>query len=311
MNRVSIILLALLLHIAGVCSGQTPLHLAAGVTTNVWTVCNDGNVLLSYTFSPRQCKPYVAEFSAPVGRNILRDAPPDHPWHHGLMYAIKVNDVNFWEENSGNGVQRVVETSATASGNVATLSQVIHWVMPQDAFMADTKPFALLIEHRTLVLTVDSVAHESALEWRAEFEVGTKTNEVRLAGANYHGLGMRFLAELDRLAEHSYAGRKPDLTNEHREFSPAKWAAVTFAAPDYHATIALMPDPANARGDGEFFAMKTGFSYLAATQGLDLEPLVYRSGEKFALRYLLVLYPEVKSTKSLEARDRRWRESGT
>ena len=91
--------------------------------------------------------------------------------------------------------------------------------------------------------------------------------------------------------------------------SAAPWAAVSFAAPDQPATIALVPHPANPRGDGAFFSMLTPFAYLSATQKLDQEPLVYHSGDKFTLRYLVLLYPEVKSTEALEARARRWRTS--
>lgn len=301
-------LAALLSFLTGVCSAQSPWRLDASVATNAWTVSHTGQPLLRYVFNPRQPKPYVAEFSAPGGRNILRDAPSDHLHHHALMYAIKVNGLNFWEEVSGNGVERVVETTASVAGGAATLRQTIHWVAPQDAFLADTTPAALLVEQRTLTLTVDAATHEAALEWKAEFAVGKKTNEVALTGATYHGLGMRYVQELDALANHSYAGRKPDLVNR-QEVSPAKWAAVSFAAPDQPATIALVPHPSNARGDGQFFSMRTPFAYLAATQGLDQEPLVYRSGDKFTVRYLVVLYPEVKSTEALEARARRWRES--
>jgi len=298
----------MLLLVAGVCSAQPALRLDAGVATNAWTVVSEGQPLLRYVFNPRKYKPYVGEFSAPGGRNILRDAPSDHLHHHGLMYAIKVNGLNFWEEVAGNGVERVVETSATTAGSTATLRQVIHWVAPQDAFIADTTPAALLVEYRTLILTVNGTTRESALEWRAEFEVGKKTNEVTLTGATYHGLGMRYSQDLDALANHNYAGRKPDLVNR-QEVSPAKWASVSFAAPQHPSTIALVPHPANARGDGNFFSMTTPFAYLAATQGLDKEPLVYHRGDKFTLRYLVVLYPEVKTTEALEARTVKWRET--
>ena len=178
----------------------------------------------------------------------------------------------------------------------------------QPSARANSTPAALLIEHRTLVLTVDPATRESALVWKAEFEVGKKTNDVTLTGATYHGLGMRYLQELDTLANHSYAGLKPNLVNR-QEVSPAKWASVSFAAPDHPATIALLPHPANARGDGAFFSMITPFAYLSATQGLDQAPLVYHRGDKFTLRYLVLLYPEVKSTEAIEARARRWRES--
>jgi len=299
---------AFISFLAGICSAQSPFRLEAGVATNAWIVSHQGQPLLRYVFNPRQAKPYVAEFSAPGGRNILRDAPFDHLHHHGLMYAIKVNGLNFWEEVPGNGVERVVETSASATGDAAALRQLIHWVAPQDAFVADTTPGALLIENRTLVLTVDAATHESALVWKAEFEVGKKTNDVTLTGATYHGLGMRFRQDLDKLADHSYAGRKPDLVNR-QEVSPAKWASVSFAAPGQPATIALVPHPTNARGDGAFFSMITAFPYLSATQGLDKEPLIYHSGDKFTVRYLVVLYPELKSTEALEARAAKWRAS--
>ncbi len=301
-------LTALLSFAAGVCAAQSPLRLDAGVATNAWIVSHQGQVLLRYVFNPRQYKPYVAEFRAPGGRNLLRDAPPDHLHHHGLMYAIKVNGANFWEEVTGSGVERVVATSASTAGNTATLQQVLHWVLPQDAFLADTAPTALLIEQRTLVLTVNSTANEAALEWKASFEVGSKTNQVTLTGATYHGLGMRYAEELDALANHNYAGRQPDLVNR-QEVSPAPWAAVAFAAPENPATLLLVPHPTNARGDGAFFAMRTPFAYLSATQRLDQEPLLYHGGDKFALHYLVVLYPEVKATEALEARARRWRES--
>jgi hypothetical protein len=303
------VLAALLLLVAAASPAQSPLQLEAGVATNAWIVSHQGRTLLRYVFNPRQNKPYVAEFSAPKGRNLLRDAPSDHLHHHGLMYAIKVNGLNFWEETAGNGVQRVVETTATASGDIATLRQLIHWVAPQDAFLADTTPAALLIEHRMLTLTVDAAARESALEWRAEFEVGKKTNEVTLTGATYHGLGMRYQQELDTLASHSYAGRKPDFMTNRQEVSSAPWAAVSFAATDRPATIVLVPHPANARGDGAFFSMISPFAYLSATQGLDKEPLVHHHGDKFTLRYLVLIHPELKSTEALEARARRWRES--
>jgi len=38
---------------------------------------------------------------------LTRDAPDDHPWHHGLWFTIKyVNEENFWEEQPPYGVLR-------------------------------------------------------------------------------------------------------------------------------------------------------------------------------------------------------------
>jgi len=84
------------------------------------------------------------------------------------------------------------------------------------------------------------------------------------------------------------------------------WEAVVFDVPGKPTTIALFGAPENARGDSLFFAMRTGFPYLSATQGLDREPLVYRTGDTFELNYLVTLYPEVKTTESLSQRARRF-----
>ena len=142
------------------------------------------------------------------------------------MYAIRVNGLNFWEEVSGNGVEKCIETSKPVLGWAeqggsrlpqASFTQVLHWVSPQDAFLPDTAPVALLIERRTLTLTLNPELQEVALEWKSEFEVGTKTNTVVLTGTKYDGLGLRFQGDLDGLAVHSLAGRRPDLAEGRQD----------------------------------------------------------------------------------------------
>jgi len=283
-----------------------------------WSIGYEGKKLLVYSFEPQKYKPYVQELCTIRGDNVLRDAPHDHLHHHALMYGIRVNGVNFWEETSEDGVEKVVETSKPVLGFVdskaerlpqATITQVLRWVSPEDAFLPNAAPVALLIEHRTLVLTVNPRQQEVALEWRSHFEVGPKTNTVTLAGANYHGLGMRFLQELDPLAMHSLAGTRPDLSNNRQDVSVAPWAAVSFDVPGHPATIALAGHPSNARGDATYFSMLTPFAYLSATQGLDKEPLVYHRGEKFELRYLVLVYPDAKPSQVLRERIESWREA--
>lgn len=285
---------------------------------SAWTISYEGKPLLIYAFNPQKFKSYVKELRTIKGGNILRDAPFDHLHHHALMYAIKVNGINFWEEVSGSGVEKPVETPKPVLGFAerdgrkvprATITEVLHWVAPQDAFLPNNAPVALLIEHRTLVLTADPQTEEVALEWKSQFEVGSKTNTVELTGANYHGLGIRFLQELDKYAVHSLAGRRPDLSNNRQEVAPAPWAAVSFDVPGHPATIALAGHPSNSRGDATYFNMLTPFAYLAATQGLDKEPLVYHSGDKWELNYLVLLYPEPKPSDTLRQRIKAWRQS--
>ena len=55
--------------------------------------------------------------------------------------------------------------------------------------------------------------------------------------------------------------------------------------------------------------MLTPFAYLAATQGLDKEPLTYHAGDKWELNYLALLYPEPRPSDTLRQRIEAWRGS--
>jgi len=297
--------------------GDNMLQVQGSLSSTAWAVSYGGKKVLVYSFAPQKYKPYVSELCTVNGDNLLRDAPHDHLHHHALMYGIKVNGINFWEETSGSGVQKAIESPPPVLGTFelrgarlpkATINQVIHWVAPQDAFLSNNAPVALLVEHRSLVLMVDPRTQEVALEWISQFEVGPKTNTVVLTGSNYHGLGIRFLQELDPVAVHSLAGTRPDLSNNRQDVSPAPWAAVSFAAPGRPATLVLAGHPSNTRGDATYFSMLTPFAYLSATQSLDKETLTYGKGEKFQVRYLVLTYPQMTSAETLRDRLADWRQ---
>lgn len=277
-----------------------------------WTVKYTGRPVMVYAFRPDTFEPYVQQLCTIDGDNVLRDAPHDHLHHHALMYAISVNGLNFWEELSGSGVEKPVQTFPPELGKTvdglpqARLKQTLHWLAPQDAFLPNDPKHALLVEQRTLTLTIDPAGKEVALEWTSDFAVGGKTNVVTLAGANYFGLGMRFLEELDPMVTHLNAGGPPNLSNNRQDTTAHPWGAVTFNRPGRPATLVVHGDPANARGQATYFTMRTPFAYLAATQTLDKEPLAYRTGERFQVRYLITLTPQLQSADAITARGKRW-----
>jgi hypothetical protein len=276
-----------------------------------WTFKNDGQPVMVYAFNPQSFKPYVKELYSTTGKNVVRDSPSDHLHHHALMYGIKVNGVNFWEETPGCGIQKVVETAAPETSTVnnvprATLRQTIHWVTPEDAFLPNTNAPVLLIEQRTITVGVDSKQEEVMVEWRSRFEVGTKTNTVVLTGANYHGLGMRFPQSFDPVAAHFTPEGSPDLSGSKQDVSAHRWTAIFFDSPSAPITLALFGDPRNARGQANYFSMKTPFAYLSATQGLEKEALVYQKGDHFELGYLVCVYPQKKTATSLNERAEKW-----
>ena len=291
---------------------------AATITTATpdgkrWEVAYNGKTLCVYNFAPDARKPYVQELHTLRGENLLRDNVPDHPHHHGLMYAIIVNGVDFWAETPGSGIERAVGgvTSSSRSENgrtEATFKHRLHWIAEADRDVASSEASAFLIEDRQLTLFVDEASGEVALRWTSEFQPGGRTNAVELTGRDYLGLGMRFLKELDPVAAHNLGGKTPDLGGTRQEVAKAAWGAVTFDTPGRPATIAVFGAPANLRGEPYFFTMARPFAYLSATQRLDQEPLRYKQGDRWTLDYLVAVYADQRDTQFLNRRESKWKQ---
>ncbi len=275
-------------------------------------VSRGGSRLLAYVFGKGQFKPYVQELCTLQGENVLRDAPADHLHHHGLMYAIRVNGHNFWEERDHPGYERPVELVFTRTGrNAAGLPQAgfaqrIHWVAEADKDVVDSSGVALLVEVRTLTVSVDDRNQEVALRWESEFEVGARAGRVKLEGADYHGLGMRLPESFDRVARHQNGERKAYKTSDQRDVIEARWSAVTGRMGARDVTVACLGRPSEQRGPLKFFTMLEPFAYLSATQGLDLAPQEFESGESWRVAYLVLVCSTPRSHEALEERYEVW-----
>jgi len=271
-----------------------------------------GHKLFAYTFATNQFKPYIRELRTLRGDDVLRDAPADHLHHHGLMYAIRVNGVNFWEEAHQPGHERHVKLLAHTTGRSAkglpqaSFTELIHWVPHGDHAAPDTSSAALLFERRTLTLTVDETKREVALAWHAEFEVGARTNAVKLHGSEYNGLGLRLPAAWDRIAQHENSEHAPYAPGGKRDVFPARWSAVSHTSEGRAAQVVLCARPRGQAGTNMFFTMTEPFTYLSATQGLDKAPLEYRAGDRFSLDYLVLVYPFVRAPAQIEERYQAW-----
>lgn len=271
-----------------------------------------GRKLLAYAFATNQFKPYVRQLCSLHGDDVLRDAPEDHPHHHGLMYAISVNGVNFWEERDQPGHQRRIKLLLQSTGRSAnglpqaSFTELIHWVPHPDCARADTTSAAFLVERRTLTLTVDEAKEDIALAWHAEFEVGARTNRVTLHGSEYNGLGLRLPAAWDHVARHENSEDTPYPAGGKPGAVPARWGAVSHIVDGRTMHVALFARPRGQAGTNSFFAMTEPFTYLAATQGLDRAPLEYRAGDRFAIDYLVLVYPTARTAAQIEARYLAW-----
>jgi len=275
-----------------------------------------GRELLVYAFATNQFKPYVRELYTLRGENVLRDAVPDHLHHHGLMYAVCVNGVNFWEEMPDMGVQKHVEmplhlVRTDANGlPVAQFVERLHWLAQTNRAAADSLNAALLLEQRTLTLTVDETNMEVALRWESQFRVGPKVSRVALHGPNYDGLGLRLPESFNRVASFQNSANQPYVGPNTQNVIPARWTSVSGLMGGREVMLVLFGRPDNAAGDAHFFTMADPFAYLSATQALDKQPIEHGAGERFNLSYLLTVYSENKSADFIRQRCERWDKQG-
>lgn len=266
-----------------------------------------GRPLLTYAFGEQQFKPYVQALHTMRGENVVRDAPADHLHHHGLMFAIRVNGVNFWEERMPAGRQSVVTppslsfTRSEGGWPEARLVHDLEWRAPESTGSWVT----LLRERRELRLTVNPGQEEVALEWRAQFEVDRGAERAVLHGADYHGLGMRLPEEFDKVAEFQNSEGVPYSEAQTWDVRPALWTAVSGRVSGREAMVALAAHPTNA-GVSSFFSMRNAFAYMTATQSLGRQSLEYPAGAKFQVRYLVLVYPAAQNRNFLEGRLSPW-----
>ncbi|MDP1804349.1 MAG: PmoA family protein [Acidimicrobiales bacterium] len=100
-----------------------------------------------WTYVADHRRPHVHPLRTPAGTVLTRDAPDDHPWHHGLWFTIKyVNGENFWETYDAYGVLRHIDDTT------------IHWIRPD-------RETVVLVETRVLAEVDLGVDDAYALDW--------------------------------------------------------------------------------------------------------------------------------------------------
>ena len=275
-------------------------------------VRDQSGTLLRYRYADVTHKPYVAALTTSRGENVLRDAPADHLHHHGLMFACGVDGSNFWEEKSGAGKQVHVDWSrldvlsiprrtepTAAATEAAILEETLHWERPDGA-----RP---LTERRTIVVFTSFLDGPRLFEWQSQLTAAADGPGATLAGANYYGLGMRFVAELDNSGRFFNAAGNAgvDGTNAAR----AAWCA--YAAelgPERPVTIAAFDAAGNPRHPATWFTMDRPFAYLSATLGLASEPVVLAAGQTLSLRYGVVLFSKDATAAEIHAAYQDWQQ---
>jgi hypothetical protein len=301
MSKMNVLLIAAATSVLGTSIGwqtaqaQEPFKLTMDANS-VWVRAGESPVL-QYRYSGVPFKPYIKELYTPGGINVLLDAPPDHLHHHGLMFAVAVDGVNFWEETPTAGRQmhavfddvNIVKRFGNPSVGfpVAQFKERIAW--------RDATPQVRLIEQRLIDVcqtnTPGTSAMATVLTWQSKFEVPKGKPSVTLAGSHYFGLGMRFPRSMDGTGEFLNAdGKEGTIFRGEERLVQSNWCAYQVTADGKPVTIAMFGSLKNPRGATTWFTMAKPFAYMSATLGLHAEALEVRASLPLRLRYGVAIW---------------------
>ena len=292
-----------------------PLRIENDAVSAQLTISFNHRPVLIYAYSPKQYKPYIKALFDLSGYNVLLDAPADHLHHHGIMYAVMVNGVTYWQERQETGTERSIRIEGQQVGMnerglpYASFVDVIDWLDPAGRGTTEgEQPF--LQERRTISLTVDELNKEVAVQWSADFAVSAHTKSIVLTGDPYNGLGLRLSKDFDSRVTHRNSERTLDSREGDPNISKARWTAASINLATQASMVAVFGDPSNHLGDPVYFLMYKPFAYISATQALDRNKLEYSAGASYRLNFLVTVYPQVKGSEFLQKRAQEWERVG-
>jgi hypothetical protein len=268
------------------------------------SVRRETGAMFTYHYLDVPYKPYVEQLCTPAGVNVVRDSPSDHKHHHGLMFALSAEDVDFWSEEGqpGRQVNRKLSGPVFPQPNdvaVGVLSEQLDWLGSGDQ--------VLLTEERTLQTYAGAGIDATLLTWRSRLTPAAGKTSVTLSGAHYVGLGMRFPASLDKTTTFLNASGQPgEIVRGDERVVRANWSACTGDVDGHPVTVAMFDDPNNLRSPAAWFTMAKPFAYLSATMDLHREPFVLTARKPLLLRYAVAVWDVKADAKLVEQLYHQW-----
>ena len=250
----------------------------------------EGTPLARYRHAYVPFKPYIDELRTPSGRNILRDAPWDHLHHHGLMFAVRVGDCNFWEEVDENHGKQIT-TQIHSDDN--SVESALDWHAPGTG--------TLLKEVRNI--SVRPGGNVTLLDWHSTL---TAVADTVLGGRTYYGLGMRFLEEMDKGGRffNDTGNHDSEIIRGDERLTCCRWMAYTAKLDGQPVTVALFAHPSNPKPMLAFTMgdVNSAFAYLSGTMNLHREPVSLKTGETFSVKYRIAVWDGEVLPETVEAK---------
>ncbi|MDD8046510.1 MAG: PmoA family protein [Verrucomicrobiota bacterium] len=267
---------------------------------------DQGKATMTYVFPEDAVKPYVLELRTPSGLNILRDAPDDHPHHHGVMFGVGADeDVDFWAETEGCGRQLHQTIRSTFQKTQGALSEngftsTLHWCPAES-----DQP--LIVENRTIALREAKPTEPTLLTWVSQLQPGSDQEKTRLWGSHYFGLGLRFQKAMDADGTHfNRSGITGENVRGDEYVVPVPWSAYHANLDNNPVTVALFDHPSNPRHPAGIFIMSTPFAYQAATLNLWKETMDLTAAAPLRLVYGVAVWDGHPNAEVIEQTYQSW-----
>ncbi|MBN2311641.1 MAG: PmoA family protein [Candidatus Hydrogenedentes bacterium] len=259
---------------------------------------HNGQVIWQLNFGSDAPKPFFHPLAPAGGPALTWQAPPDHPWHHGLWFSWKyIDGVNFWEEDAGTG--RSPGLTAWDPPQISTHPDGSAQVEFRLRYEPDPGR-AVLSERRLLDISPPGPDGGFYIDWTSVFEAlapEVLLDRTPIAGepdgkawGGYAGLSVRFAPMADA-----------EIRTDNGDVSmPGELADVDAEAVDYSGVvdgppcgIAIIQFPGNplsptpwyliARPDVPFHYFSPAVLYRA--------PRTLTRGKPFTLRYRIYVHP--------------------
>lgn len=266
----------------------------------------------TWRIGPDVPKPHIHPLTL-SGYPLTLASPFDHVHHRGAMFAMRVDDINYWEETDGPqcGVQRVRDIhdfSCDLSHVSFTLE--IDWV-PNGARDAQLKEYRSFSIRRPRVGGV-------MIGWRSTLFVASHgdANEAEKASVvlsgdtphseiSYYGLGIRFQRSMDIGGNHqnSEGARGVEGTHGHR----AAWHHYGGRLDESgtQVGIAIFDHPENPRHPSPWFSMQEPFAYVSASL-VATQRMTLARDEPLSLSYGIWAHPGDAQKEDVDVAYREW-----
>jgi hypothetical protein len=236
----------------------------------------------------------------------LRDSPHDHVHHRALMYAVGLDEVDFWSEvpeaeygkQVAAGAAGIRSMTQNGKGRVL-LEQPIHWL--------DLRREVLAEESRAITAHVGVVPGASLLTWSFTLTPGEAKPSLELWGRHYFGLGMRLVPSMDEASTCVVPeGTQFSSVRGTERLARATWCALQGQVEGQPVTVAMFDAPTNPRHPATWFSMNAPFAYLSATMDLEQSRLTITRDQPLRATYGVALWDGQIPAEEIERAYQTW-----